>query len=105
MRLHAIFDKMPASDRKLTGEYHYLVLSTGHVLFVCEPLHYLGAEKHLQELGGFTFPETEAHEQIPKEIAEHAAFKGAGLNANDTSYQALKKLSAHFGWTLCDPRR
>ncbi|MGC2234238.1 MAG: hypothetical protein WBA09_22245 [Candidatus Acidiferrum sp.] len=96
---------MPAHDRMLTGQYHYLNLPSGHVLFVCEPRSYVGAEKHLQELGGFTFPEIEAHEQIPKEIAEHAAFKDAGLNANDTSYQALKKLAAKFGWPAIDPRR
>lgn len=104
MRLHAIFDAMPEHDRSITGPFHYLNLPSGHVLFVSEPPHYARAEKHIERLGGTLFPETEAHETIPAEIHEHDAFADAGLLPTHTSYQALKKLAAHFGWPAIDPR-
>lgn len=105
MKLHCIFDKLPEHDRAVTGDWHYLNLPSGHVIFVCHPRHYDEAEKHLRDLGGKVFPEAESHEKLPGEIHKHAALEGSGVTEQHTSYQALKMLAKHFGWAALDPRR
>ena len=104
MKLYCIFDAVPEHDRSLTGNWHYLNLESGHVLFVCEPINYANAEKHLRDLGATVFPDLLGREPLPAEVHSHPAMTGASLWPTDTTYSAAKKLAAIYGWPTLDPR-
>jgi len=104
MRVYAVFDKAPPDAREVTGPFDHWTTPGGHVLFVCEPPQYAKAEKHLQELGGIVFPDALSGETIGEDVANHTAFKDAGLKAGQTAHSALKRLSEHFSWPTLHPR-
>jgi hypothetical protein len=101
MKLYAIFDSKPKPDARLTGNWHSHTVPNGE-LFVCEPFEYATAEAHVANLGGIILPHVIEHASIG-DAAKHPAVAGIVL-AEDTSYQALRKLHAKFKWAILDPR-
>jgi hypothetical protein len=98
VKLFAIFDSMPKHDAAITGEWHYLALAGGAILFVSSPRNYAMAEKHLADLGGHVFPDMLSSETIP----DHKTLPALGLTPQHTTYRAARVLGK--GWPIADPR-